>query len=273
MKNKYGMQKVITIIIVLIISTDIYSQVFGISASKLSVINAKTAVRNQIEFEPGFGYYWANKYYDNNGKLVPLSASSDSTEIFKELVFRFTYGITDKFEAGMMVASDLSSISAGAKYTLFTINSFSGGILAGGTFSNESDIVAINTGIYGKTYSLATGLAFSNEFSEKISLDVDAQYQWLRDDKVSYSRDFFANAELSYIFKNKNQLIGSFSYVNNNHTHKYDGHQNYLLTFNVGTTIETGKSFILVFLFPITLMGKNYDRLTGFSFALTLFFN
>lgn len=266
------MKKVITVVIVLIISIESYSQVFGVSASKLAVFNAKTVNRNQFEFEPGFGYYWATNQYDKDGKIKPLSNTTDSTAVFKEMVFRFTYGITDKFEAGMMIASDLSSISAGVKYTLFEINSFSGGIMAGGTFSNESDIVAVNSGIFGKTYSLATGLVFSNEFSKKLSLDFDAQYQLIRDDKVSYSHDFFANAELGYIFKNKNQLIGGFSYVLNNHTHEYDGHQNYLLTLNLGTSIETGKTFIN-FLFPITLIGRNYDKLHGFSFALTIFLN
>lgn len=267
------MKKVITIVVVLIISIDSYSQVFGISGSKLAVLNAATVNKNQFEFEPGFGYYWASKHYDKDSKIKPLSNTTDSTALFHELVFRFTYGIIDKLEAGMMIASDMSSISAGAKYTLFTINSFSGGIMAGGTFANKSDIVAVNSGIYGKTFSLATGFVFSNEFSEKLSLDLDAQYQWLRDDKVSYSHDFFANAELAYIFKNRNQLIGGFSYVLNNHTHKYDGHQNYLITLNLGTSIETGKTFLFNFLFPIPIYGRNYDKLHGFSFTLTMFLN
>lgn len=177
------MKKVVIIVVFLIFSIDSYSQVYGISASKLAVINAKTVIKNQFEFEPGFGYYWASSYYDKDGKIKPLSNATDSTTVFQELVFRFTYGITEKFEAGMMIASDMSSLSTGVKYTLFTINNFSGGIMGGGTFANKSDIVAINSGIYGKTFSLATGLVFSNEFSEKLSFDFDAQYQWLRDDK------------------------------------------------------------------------------------------
>ena len=154
---------------------------------------------------------------------------------------------------------------------ILTINSFSGAIFAGGTFANKSDIVAINSGIFGKTYSVVTGLAFTNDFSDRWSVDFDAQYQWLRDSKVSYSKDFFANAELSYIFKNRNQLIGGVSYTQNTHTHRYDGHTNNLLTFNVGTSIETGKMFAFSFVFPFTIYGKNYDRLHGMNFALTIF--
>ncbi|NQU32211.1 MAG: hypothetical protein HQ521_03165 [Bacteroidetes bacterium] len=267
------MKKFIPSVIFLLLSTMSYSQVMGISASKLASINAGTATKNQIEFEPGFGYYWATKYFDSVGKIEPLSANDDSTDVYQEMTFRITYGITDKFEAGLLIASDMSSVSLGTKYHLFTTNNFSGAVIAGGTFANESDIVAVNSGIFGKTVSLATGLAFSNEFSQKLSLDFDIQYQCLMDNKVSYSNDLFANAELAYIFKNRNQLIGGFSYTKNYHTHQYDGHQNQLLIFNVGASIRTGEMFELVFYTPIALTGSNFDRLNGFNFALTIFIN
>ncbi len=273
MQKIFPMKRLAIFILFASLSTQGYSQVMGISASKLASISATTAVRNQVEFEPGFGYYWANKYYDENGNLHELSDTKDSTAIFQQMVFRVTYGITDKFETGLLIASDMSSVSLGMKYHLFTYKSFSGGIMAGGTFANESDIVAVNSGIFGKTVSFATGLAFSNEFSEKLSLDFDFQYQSIRDDKVSYSNDFFANAELAYRFNNQNQLIGGFSYTNNYHTHSYDGNNNQLLTFNLGAAIMTGEMFEIVFYTPIKIVGKNYDRLNGLSFALTIFIN
>ncbi len=265
------MKKIFSIVFIVFLSINTYSQVFGISSAKMASMNATTMTINEFEFEPGYGYYWARSYYDENGKLVSLSTTNDSIEVYQSLVFRFTYGITNKFEAGMMIASDLSSFSFGTKYTLFTINDFSGGIIAGGTFANKSDIVAINSGIFGKTLSFAAGLVFSNEFSDKLSLDFDAQYQCLRDNKVSYSNDIFANAELAYIFKNKNQLIGGFSYTNNIHTHEYDGHHNYLLALNLGISVETGEMFAFNFMFPVAILGKNFDRLIGFNFALTMF--
>jgi len=248
-----------------------YSQIMGISGAKLASINANTMTKNQFEFEPGFGYYWAKSYYDDQGKLNPLSTTTDSTDVYQEMVFRFTYGITDRFEAGLLIASDMSSVSLGTKYTLFTVNSFSGGVIAGATLADQSDIVAINSGIFGRTFSYAGGLVFSNEFSEKLSLDFDAQYQCLTDGQESYSHDFYADAELAYIFKNRNQLISGFSFIHNNHTHEYDGHKNYLLTFNLGTSIETGEMFAFSFLFPIAILGQNFDRLNGFTFALTMF--
>lgn len=265
------MKKYCFLLIAMMMSFMSYSQVMGISASKLASISATTAEKNQIEFEPGLGYFWATKYYDDNGNLKSFSPDGDSTNIYQDMAFRITYGITKKFEAGIFIASDMSYFSFGAKYHLFTVNTFSGAIMAGGTFANKSDIVAVNSGIFGKTISFATGLAFSNEFSEKLSLDFDFQYQNIRDDKVGFSDDFFANAELSYAFKNKNELIGGFSYINNNHTDEFDGRKSNLLTFNVGAAIKTGKMFELVFYTPIAIAGKNHDRINGFSFALTIF--
>jgi len=265
------MKRNILFAVLLLNSAMAFSQVMGVSASKLTSINAATANKNQVEFETGFGYYWASKYYNEEQKLQEFSEEGDSTDVFQEMAFRITYGITDKFETGVLVASNMSTFSLGVKYYLFTSNTFSGAIIAGGTFANESDIVSKNTGIFGKTVSLATGMAFTNEFSQKLSLDFDLQYQCIRDVDVSYSNDFFANAELAYIFNNSNQIIGGFSYTNNNHTHKYDGHNNQLFTFNLGASISSGEMFEIVFYTPITLMGKNYDRLNGISLALTIF--
>jgi len=267
------MKRLLILLLFTVISITTYSQVFGLSAAKLASVNAATINKNAFEFELGFGYFWARSYFDETGKLQDLSSTTDSTDVYQEMVLRFTYGLTDRLEAGIMVASDMSSFSLGAKYTLFTINTFSGGIIAGGTFANESDIVTVNSGIFGKTLSFASGLAFSNEFSEKLSLDFDIMYQCLRDNNVSYSHDIFADAELAYIFKNKNQLIGGLSYTLNNHTHEHDGHTNYLLNLNLGASIETGKMFAFSFLFPIAILGKNYDRLNGFNFTLTMFLN
>lgn len=265
------MKRFAIVLFFLVLSITTNAQIFGLSAAKLASVNASTISKNDFEFEPGFGYFWARSYFDESGKLQPLSPTIDSTDVYQEMVFRFTYGLTDRFEAGMMVASDMSSFSLGAKYTLFTINTFSGGIIAGGTFANESDIVAVNSGIFGKTLSFAAGMAFSNEFSEKLSLDFDFMYQCLRDNDVSYSNDFFVDAELAYIVKNRNQLIAGISYTLNNHTHEHDGHNNYLVNLNLGASVETGNMFAFSFLFPIAILGKNYDRLNGFNFALTMF--
>lgn len=267
------MKKVITIVFLNLIAITATSQVMGVSASKLAAMNGETATRNQVEFEPGFGYFWANKYYDSNGNLEVYDPNKDSTAVFQAMAFRITYGISDRFETGILIASDMSSFSLGMKYNLLKKGGFSTAVMGGVTFANESDIVAVNTGIFGKTASIAIGIAGTQDFSEKLSLDFDLQYQNVRDNNNSYSNDIFANAEFGYRFKNRNQIIGGFSYTVNNHTHQYDGHTNQLLTFNVGGTISSGENFEIVVFTPVAIYGKNYDRLNGVNFALTIFIN
>ena len=244
----------------------------GVSASKLASINAYTAVKKQVEFEPGFGYFWAKSHYNGKGDLEKFDPN-DSTAIFQQMAFRITYGIGEKLEAGILIASDMSSLSMGLKYTLFSKDKFGAAIIAGSTFANESDIVAVNSGIFGKTVSLSIGTALSYQFNTHLSLDADIQYQCLRDDQVSYSNDMFINAEFGYFFEKGMQIIGGFSYTLNQHTHRYDGHTNHLLTLNIGGALCTGKNYELVMYTPFAIYGQNYDRLNGVNFALTIFIN
>ncbi len=266
------MKKVLFLFLILVISGNLSAQVMGVSNSKLTVINGETASRNQMEFEPGFGYFWAHKQYDEDGKLIDLSPETDSTAVFQAMAFRFTYGISDRVESGILIAADMSSLSFGIKYNFFNKGRFSSAIMAGGTFANESDIVAVNTGIFGKTLSMAIGLTGTQNFNDRLSLDVDVQYQNIRNDKTSYSNDIFANAEVGFMIKDKKQIIGGFSYTVNNHTNKYDGLTNQLITFNVGGTLS-GKNYDLILFTPIALYGKNYNRLNGINFALTIHIN
>lgn len=266
------MKKILFTLIIITAYSYSFSQVLGVSASKLASINAYTAVKNQVEFEPGFGYFWAKSHYNGNGDLEKFDPN-DSTAIFQQMAFRITYGIGEKFEAGIFIASDMSSLSMGLKYTLFSRDKFGAAIIAGSTFANESDIVAVNSGIFGKTVSLSIGTAFTYQFSDKLSVDTDIQYQCIRDDEVSYSNDMFINTEFGYCFENGLQLISGFSYTLNKHTHKYDGHTNQLLTFNVGGALCTGKNYEIVMYTPFAIYGQNYDKLNGINFALTIFIN
>ena len=113
------MRKVIILLVVVLATYTLNAQVMGVSASKLAAMNGETAARNQVEFEPGFGYFWANKHYNEDGKLENFNPDKDSTAVFQAMAFRITYGISDRFESGILIASDMSSFSFGMKYNLF----------------------------------------------------------------------------------------------------------------------------------------------------------
>ncbi len=109
--------KKLLLIILILISANVYSQIAGISNDKLVVVNQATIGTQTFEFEPGFGYLWSTKTFDQDGKLVSLKPQGDSTLVLQALGFRFTYGFAKNFEIGSLITSNLNTFSLGIKYT------------------------------------------------------------------------------------------------------------------------------------------------------------
>lgn len=265
------MKKFLTSVSFLILFLQSWSQIGGVSNDKLIVVNPVAIETRTFEFEPGFGYLWSTKTFDNNGKLVSLDREDDSTLVLNALAFRFTYGLAKNFEIGTTITSDLNTLGLGLKYTFFDKNKVVMGAFLGTTFSNESDFVFRNTGFFGKTASVVGGLAFMAKFSEKLSLDVDMQYQNVFDNNKSYADDIFSAAEIGYRFPKNVQLIGGFNFRYNHF--KNDWPDAYLLTFTPGVTVNPGETFVMILNLPFDIIGRNTDRFNGFTFTLTISLN
>jgi hypothetical protein len=252
-----------------LLSNNLSAQVVGVSASKLTAVDATLVSAKTLEAEPSFSYLYSKRTFDNSGNLLPVSPDNDSAVILKDLFFRFTYGVGKNLEIGTFITSNLSSISFGAKYRFVQHRKFLGVALLGINFSNQSNFGIRKTGFFGKSLGIATGVALTNNFTSRLSLDVSAQYQNSFCYEGSLSDDYFLDSDLGYyVFHNTLQLAGGFSFQYN---HLKTGNPDaYRLSFHPGVTIETGKSFIIVFYMPIDLVGKNMGRFTGFSLAFTL---
>ncbi len=246
----------------------VLAQVSGVSASKLTAVDATLVLAKTLEAEPSFTYLYGRNAFDNNGKIYPVSSDPDSAVILKYMSFRFTYGVSKNLEIGTFITTNLSSISFGAKYRFVQHRKFSGVALLGINFSNESNFSIRKTGFFGKSIGIATGVALTSRFTSRLSLDMSAQYQNSFCYEGSLSNDYFLDCDMGYyIFHQTLQLVGGFSFQ---YSHFKTGNPDAcLLSFHPGVTIETGKSFIIVFYTPIDLMGKNVGNFTGFSFAFT----
>ena len=259
----------ILILVFSLMSNNLSAQVAGVSASKLTAIDATLVHTKTLEAEPSFIYLYGKKAYDNNGNLYPVFQDNDTAAILKDLFFRFTYGVGQNLEIGTFVTANLSSISFGAKYRFVQHRKFLGVALLGINFSNQSNFGIRKTGFFGKSLGIATGVALTNNFTSRLSLDVSAQYQNSFCYEGSLSDDYFLDSDLGYyVFHQTLQLAGGFSFQYNHY--KTGNPDAYRLSFHPGVTIETGKSFIIVFYTPIDLVGKNMGRFTGFSLAFTL---
>ncbi len=245
------------------------AQVVGVSASKLSTIDAVTVSKYNLEAEPSFGYLFSRKAFDNEGKLYSYSPDDDSAMILKDLFFRFTYGAGERLEIGTFITANLSSISFGAKYRFIEHKKFMAAALLGLNFSNSSNFGIRKTGFLGKFIGVATGVALTENFTDRLSLDIETQFQHAFCYDGPLSNSYFLDSDLGYyVFNHTLQLIGGISWqYNQSLTGNPDS---YRFSFHPGVTIETGKSFIIVFDTPFDLAGKNAGRFSGFSFAFTL---
>ena len=103
-------------VIIILFSQNAFSQISGISASKLVVINTETVPANKIEFEPSFNI---------------LIQKSDSMPISSDFGFRFTYGLNNKTEIGISLPINMQGINWGIKYQLAHFDKLSFGMIAG----------------------------------------------------------------------------------------------------------------------------------------------
>jgi len=261
---------IFTIVLVgmLLSVASVFAQVTGVSASKLTAIDANLVSAKTLEAEPSFAYLFSKHSFDNTGILYPISLDNDSAIILKDIFFRFTYGVGKNLEIGTFLTANLTSLSFGAKYRFVQHKKFLAVALLGVNFSNESNFGIRKTGFFGKYMGVATGVGLTNIFSPRFSLDISAQYQNTFCYACSLSDDYFLDSDLGYyVFNGTLQLTGGFSFQYNHF--KTGDPDAYRLSFHPGVTIESGKSFIVVFYMPIDLIGRNVERFAGFSFAFT----
>ncbi len=248
-----------------------YSQVSGVSSSKLVVPNAYTVPFHHSEIEPSFSYLMSKKGFSSYGKQFYYSPNKDSIDITSDLYLRFTYGLTQDMEVGTIMTTDLSSLSFGSKYTFLRNKKFAGALLLGINFINNrlSFLALPATSEPWRTTSIAYGITFTNQFSERLSLDTDVQLQNTLANGSNYSNELFAHSEIGYyIFNQQLQLIGGLDFHYKNRL--YDRFSDFGLIFNTGVTIETGKNYLIVIYTPVAIAGRNTAIYYGINMAFTI---
>lgn len=96
--------------------------------------------------------------------------SDDSLDIDLESGFRFTYGISDKIEAGCYMPLDFSSISLSSKINFLNTNYLGLAGLAGINFPLTGETISLINDSYNCTPLLATGLAVSSHILDDLDI-------------------------------------------------------------------------------------------------------
>ncbi len=237
------------LIFIIPVSQNVFSQVGGISASKLVVINTETVPVNKIEFEPSFGIF---------------VSESDSLKTNSDFDFRFTYGLNSKTEIGIFIPLNLNTLNWGIKYRVLEFNKLSVGIYAG-----IMNALIVNNPNDTKISSLfatyAGGITSTYQFNDKISIDFSGQFQNHFDaGKQDYNS--FINSEIGYFIYDGLQFVTGLQYENH---HILNSSEN-KFTVNTGITVEKATNFILVLNFPYQFKTKQTSSSIGFAMALTI---
>ncbi len=263
------MRKFTLVLLASIISIGVYSQVGGLSASKLGTLCVTPVAEGAIEFEPFFGYARATHSFDQNGNSQELYSTSDSSMNFAGSGFRFSYGLIDNLEVGVSVPIDVSEVRFGAKYKLPIDGKLTMGVLAGYNAVVGNQIIAKHHAIYETTPTFVGGVIITYDFTEKFSLDFNAQYQKHTQETIGgHSNGIFLDSDFGYYLLEKINFIFGLHYDYKIFDENID--DSYLLTLNTGIAIERAENFILVINAPFDLMGKNEYRTKGFGLALTI---
>ncbi len=263
------MKKVIITLSLVFAISIAYSQVGGLSASKLGTLCTETVPAQTIEFEPFFGLASSTYAFDFNGGKQNLFSTTDSTQFFSETGFRFSYGLFENLEVGISIPIDVSTVSIGAKYKLPIEGKMTLGVLAGYNGIVGNEIYVKRNSVHESTSSVVGGLIMTYDFSEKFSLDFNTQYQkHLNKTIEGHDQGIHISTDLGYYLIENVNFITGFNYTfKNNDIFDQNSH---LFTFNPGIAIEKAENFILVLNSPIDLFGKNEFKTIGFGLALTI---
>ncbi|NPA43996.1 MAG: TonB-dependent receptor [Chlorobi bacterium] len=266
------MKKITITLSILFIINLSFSQVGGLSASKLGTYCVETVPAQAIEFEPAFSFASTTSYFNQDGDVYDLFMSDDSIQHFASTGFRFSYGLFKNFEIGVTIPVDISTLSLGIKYKLPIDSKVEFGLMAGYNGIYGNDVYVKRNSVHESTSAYAFGLIVSYPFSEKLSADFNAQYQThINKTVTNHKEGIYLSSDIGYyLFENINFITGfSYSFRNNDD----DNLNSYLFTLNPGIAIEKAERFILVLNSPIDLFGKNEYKTTGFGLALTILLN
>lgn len=250
----------------------VYSQLSGISGSKLGAYNSDPIAPQTVEFEPVLESGWSKMRWDRSGERVNLFSTRDSIRKYTLLSFRMTYGITPGLEAGVSVSGDFERVSFAFKQKIFDKGFFSTSLIGGMNYMAGNQVYS-RAGFKHMHNAVVLGFASSIATANRFSIDFDVQMEpgIKKINGINDYNHFYSNIDAGYYVKGDFQLIGGLSWAYINNKGKDGQHElSSIVKLNPGFTIEEGKNFIIVGGFPFCIAGKNYDCSAGFMLALTI---
>lgn len=139
-----------------------FAQISGISNSKVVIPGTETVGVRDFEFEPAFESFSSKSAWD--------SSSTESGH-----GFRFTTGVKENLEVGIILPSDVSSLNFGLKWLFWKRSDLSAALQTGLKF-DAANGKFLNEERGGKVFG--SGLVFTYEPSGNYSVDSDISFSF-----------------------------------------------------------------------------------------------
>ena len=261
----YQIRYIFKILLIIIISfADLFAQVGGLSATKLTLQSATVLSAGEFEFEPAFNVMNSKSWFGDNGNVADISGSS----VASALDFRVTAGVAEGLEIGSSISSTIEEIIFGAKYLFYdnsqTSLALTGGVVlpAGNKFVADSLLSTENA------FSFSIGPVFSLNLSERNSFDITLVYTTNLESNI-LPDVFYGGIGWGYMLRENLQLVmevAGYACVDN----KICSGK---LSLFPGITYDITDSFSFAFGIQHDLLGKNEENHFGYFGAFTISFN
>jgi len=256
-------QLIITFLILIGFSEVMFTQVSGISSSKLSVPRSEILEKGSFEFEPSFIVAHSYNSFNENGS----SLSMYGDEVASALAFRVTFGISENFEIGSLLPSNMENIGLGAKYNYLNSEFFKTSLIAG------FGLPAGNTFLPDTThndnhYSASIGNVFSFSFSEGASADFMISYTNIFGEHP-FNSLISLQSGFGYYLNEEFQLIAEISGMTALSNGLYSGKLSVAPGFSYSVTNSLGIAAGVQY----DIFGKNELQTLCYFAAFTILFN
>ena len=173
-----------------------FAQISGISNSKVVVPGAETVGVGVFEFEPAFESFSSSSVWNSDGKLK----ASDSTTVESSHGFRFTTGVKENLEVGMILPSDVSSLNFGLKWLFWSRNDLSVALQSGLNFDVAIGTFQKDEG-RGKVFGNGLVLTYVPEGNYSVDSDISISFYSKEIDGQSVGHSGTFDIGASYRFK------------------------------------------------------------------------
>jgi len=256
--------KKISIIICLLPFINLFAQVNGISGGKLSVPDAGTLPVGTFEFEPSFSVSHSNNFFNEHSQADEMPGYIVSSS----LLFRITTGLSDDLEMGSVLPSTMEQIDLGLKYNLVTSEKIKLSLTGGGTLPAGNKFIEDSNKLDGGNYGAAIGAIFSNQISQRMSLDAMFSYKKIFGDYF-YHNVIVLGAGLGYNFSESVQGVVELNSFGCYEQNLYSGK----FAASTGFTFNVTESLLFVSGVQVDIFGKNEFKNFSYFGAFTISMN